>query len=216
MVFNTGLLRYSGVMDIDTDRATELGFALISITATTTHGMTRAWKGIDWDLLGEMYERGWIHDPAGKARSVVLTAEGQVVAERLRTVHLSSVVKLQSTIRTLEEGMWRAATRFDPEWLKRHVHTEFIEFGRSGRVYQYESLFPPKATDFNCQLPLPNFKASIIERTVALVTYDSHVRYGDTVESAHRASTWISNGRCWQMRMHQGTPFSPDVQAQLQ
>ncbi len=196
-------------MDIDNDTATELGFALISLTAHTVHGVTRAWKGMDWDLLAEMHERGWIHNPVGKAKSVVLTPEGQAEAARLHELHLSPVIDMEHSIRTLEEGMWRSATRFDPNWLKRYLHPEFMEFGRSGRVYRYESLFPPETIDIDCQLPLPNFKVSRVDRAVLLVTYDSHVRYGEVLESTHRTSTWISNGQRWQMRMHQGTPFNP-------
>lgn len=203
-------------MCIDNDRATELAFALMSITASTHRGVTRAWKSIDWDLLSEMYERGWIHDPVGKAKSVVLTADGQLAAERLRALHLLPLEGLEGTIRELEEGMWLAQTRFDSEWLKRHVHHDFLEFGRSGRVYRYGSLFPPIVEDIDCQLPLPNFKVSRVDRSVVLATYDSHVRYGESVENGHRTSTWINNGQHWQLRMHQGTPFDPEQQAQQQ
>jgi hypothetical protein len=40
----------------------------------------RAWKGLDWDLLALLHERGWILDPKGKAKSVVFTEEGQRMA----------------------------------------------------------------------------------------------------------------------------------------
>lgn len=203
-------------MEIDNDRATELGFALISITASTNHGATRAWKGLDWDLLDEMYERGWIFNPVGKAKSVELTPDGQVVAERLRSLHLSQSTGVEDTVRKLEEGMWQARTRFNPEWLTQHLHPEFVEFGRSGRVYSYDTLFPPIASEFDCQLPLPNFRVAHIDRLVVLATYDSHVSFGDTVEHAHRTSTWIYSGCYWQMRMHQGTAFDPEIKSQRQ
>ena len=73
--------RYSDLMNIDNGRAAELAFALISITASTDRVATRAWKGIDWDLLVEMYNRGWILDPVGKAKSVVITPDGQVAMD---------------------------------------------------------------------------------------------------------------------------------------
>ena len=36
----------------------------------------RSWKGFDWDSLGRLHEKGFISDPVGKAKSVVLTQEG--------------------------------------------------------------------------------------------------------------------------------------------
>ena len=42
---------------------------------------------MDWDLLDQLYERGWISDPKGKARSVVFTAEGAKLAEEFLTRH---------------------------------------------------------------------------------------------------------------------------------
>lgn len=135
-------------MDFDKDRATELALALISITASTERGATRAWKGVDWDLLDEMYVRGWILNPVGKSKSVEITPEGQEVAERLRILHLAPMADVEDTIKVLEEGMWLSETRFDQLWLSRHVHPEFKEFGRSGRVYDYESLFPPERQNF--------------------------------------------------------------------
>ena len=43
----------------------------------------RAWKGMDWDVLGRLHEAGWIGDPATKARSVQLTEAGRARAEAL-------------------------------------------------------------------------------------------------------------------------------------
>jgi hypothetical protein len=41
----------------------------------------RAWKGMDWDLLDALHERGWIHDPKGNTKSVLLTSSGAQLAE---------------------------------------------------------------------------------------------------------------------------------------
>ena len=37
---------------------------------------SRAWKGHDWDALNRLYEKGFIHDPKSKGKSVVVTPEG--------------------------------------------------------------------------------------------------------------------------------------------
>ena len=42
----------------------------------TLHDDNRAWKGHSFDVLDRLYEKGFICDPKGKAKSVVLTDEG--------------------------------------------------------------------------------------------------------------------------------------------
>jgi Domain of unknown function (DUF6429) len=42
----------------------------------TLHDDNRAWKGFDWDVLGRLHDKGVIHDPVGKVKSVVFTDEG--------------------------------------------------------------------------------------------------------------------------------------------
>ena len=70
---------------LDHDKLSEAALALLALTAHTDSGITRAWKGLDWDLLDELFKRGWIADPKGKAKSVVFTDEGaKLAAEFLR------------------------------------------------------------------------------------------------------------------------------------
>jgi len=40
-----------------------------------------------WDVTDRLHEKGWIHNPVGKARSVVLTEEGVRQAEALFEKH---------------------------------------------------------------------------------------------------------------------------------
>jgi len=42
----------------------------------TLHDDNRAWKGHDFDVLDRLHEKGYIFNPKGKAKSVVLTDEG--------------------------------------------------------------------------------------------------------------------------------------------
>ena len=42
---------------------------------------------MDWALLDALFERGWIADPKGKAKSVVLTNEGVRLREELLQRH---------------------------------------------------------------------------------------------------------------------------------
>ncbi len=43
----------------------------------------RAWKGFDWDTLDRLHEKGYISNPKGKAKSVMVTKEGMEKAEEL-------------------------------------------------------------------------------------------------------------------------------------
>jgi mRNA-degrading endonuclease toxin of MazEF toxin-antitoxin module len=59
----------------------EVVLALLWLNAFADQGATRAWKTFDWDAMDRLYERGLISDPKSKAKSVVLTEEGQRAAE---------------------------------------------------------------------------------------------------------------------------------------
>lgn len=70
-------------VEVDEEKVDEAVLALLYLTSFTEQGITRAWKGHDWDALSRLYERGLIFNPKGKARSVVLTEEGVKESERL-------------------------------------------------------------------------------------------------------------------------------------
>ena len=67
-------------MDIDTKKIDDTVLALLHLTL---HDDTRAWKGFDWDTMNRLHQKGFISDPVGKAKSVVLTDEGLRESERL-------------------------------------------------------------------------------------------------------------------------------------
>jgi hypothetical protein len=66
--------------DTDTDKLAEAALAILSLTL---HDDGRVWKGLDWDLLDLLEEKGWIVEARTKAKSVVLTAEGEELARQL-------------------------------------------------------------------------------------------------------------------------------------
>jgi hypothetical protein len=67
-------------MDIDDDKIDEAVLALLYLTL---HDGARAWKSHDWDAMDRLHEKGFIADPANKAKSVVLTDVGLQESERL-------------------------------------------------------------------------------------------------------------------------------------
>jgi hypothetical protein len=60
-------------MALDKDRIDDAALALLYLTL---HDGYRAWKGMDWDVLGRLHDKGMIDNPVGKVKSVVLTEEG--------------------------------------------------------------------------------------------------------------------------------------------
>jgi hypothetical protein len=69
------------------DKIDDAVLALLHVTSFTESSggphTTRAWKGHAWDALDRLHARGYISDPARKARSVVLSKEGKRRAEAL-------------------------------------------------------------------------------------------------------------------------------------
>jgi hypothetical protein len=70
--------------DLDPDKLAEV---VLGLLALTLHDGCRAWKGLDWGVMNLLHERGWIEDPRGKAKSVVLTETGLSLAEKLLRKH---------------------------------------------------------------------------------------------------------------------------------
>jgi hypothetical protein len=64
-------------MKLDFDRVDEAVLALLHLVTFEDHGVTRAWKGHDWEALNRLHARGLISDPKSKAKSVVLTDAGK-------------------------------------------------------------------------------------------------------------------------------------------
>jgi hypothetical protein len=72
-------------MDYDQDKVDDATLALLWLTMFKEREEFgwRAWKGHDWDILNRLHEKGYIGDPVGKAKSVVVTDAGAAKAEEL-------------------------------------------------------------------------------------------------------------------------------------
>ena len=76
-------------MDYDKDKVDELTLALLFlVTHDRQEGLgARAWKGFDWDTMDRLYEKGFITNPASKAKSVAMTEDGFKTSEELFRKH---------------------------------------------------------------------------------------------------------------------------------
>jgi uncharacterized protein DUF6429 len=69
---------------LDTDKLAEAALAILSLTL---HDGGRVWKSLDWDLMDLLHEKGWIVEAQTKAKSVILTEEGEELAAKLLKTH---------------------------------------------------------------------------------------------------------------------------------
>jgi hypothetical protein len=67
-------------IDYDREKVEETVLALLWLTLD---GHRRAWKSHDWGVLDRLHERGYISDPKTKAKSVLLTEDGERQAREL-------------------------------------------------------------------------------------------------------------------------------------
>ena len=74
-------------MEIDEEKVEEVSLALLYLTTFKDKFGFRAWKSHSWDVLDRLHEKGYIHDPVSKAKSVILTDEGAERSKRLFEKH---------------------------------------------------------------------------------------------------------------------------------
>ncbi len=67
-------------MEYDKEKVDE---AVLGLLYMTLHDGYRAWKSFDWDAMNRLYEKGYISNPVGKAKSVAFTEEGLKESEKL-------------------------------------------------------------------------------------------------------------------------------------
>ena len=112
---------------------------------------------------------------------------------------------LQRQLIELEWALWRAETRFDPEFMERTLAPDFREFGRSGRVYERADTLAVSGQSIEANLG--DFQLSLLADDIALLTYVSEVQH-QALDLANRTSIWVHRDGRWQLRFHQGTPTS--------
>lgn len=68
--------------NLDEEKIAETTLAILSLSRMVEPYGVRAWKGIDWDVMNIIFEKGWISDPTGKRKSVGITEEGIKLADQ--------------------------------------------------------------------------------------------------------------------------------------
>lgn len=76
-------------MDYDQDKVDEITLALLWLTTFEDPVGKRAWKGQDWDTMERLHAKGYISDPKSKAKSVLLSEEGERQSRELFVKHFA-------------------------------------------------------------------------------------------------------------------------------
>lgn len=71
---------YSARTDLDPNRIED---AVLALLCFTLHDGNRAWKNFDFEVMDRLYKKGYIFDPRGKSKSVVLTEDGLARSKEL-------------------------------------------------------------------------------------------------------------------------------------
>ena len=74
-------------MEYNEEKVDEMALALLYLTTFQDEFGLRAWKGMDWDVLNRLHEKGYISNPKSKAKSVALSEEGAKLSEELFNKH---------------------------------------------------------------------------------------------------------------------------------
>jgi hypothetical protein len=117
---------------------------------------------------------------------------------------------------SLETSLHRPDIRSSPDLVGRLLADEFLEFGRSGRVYNKSvTIEALAAEDVSEPAPLPqvsDFSVTRLSHDVMLVTYKSTREPKGSQEGRQtlRSSIYRHQDGRWQMIFHQGTPIPLD------
>jgi hypothetical protein len=73
-------------VNYEQDKVDEVALALLFLTL---HDGCRAWKGLAWDVMDRLHQKGIIDNPVGKTKSVVLTEKGLAQCQALFLKHFA-------------------------------------------------------------------------------------------------------------------------------
>jgi hypothetical protein len=109
-------------------------------------------------------------------------------------------------LREMEEALLRTDVRRSPR-LVDLLADDFIEFGRSGRIYTRPDLAETLQAETPTTQTTSRFRVQMLHATVALLTYCIE-RHGEPPLFTLRSSVWHYRDGRWQMVFHQATETS--------
>jgi len=77
-------------MEYDRDKVDEMVLALLYLTSTSDRFGTRAWKGLDLDVLNRLVQKGYIEEPQPRSPTLMLTETGARLSRELFSTYFGS------------------------------------------------------------------------------------------------------------------------------
>jgi len=70
-------------MEVDAEKLEQAVLALLRLNTFDEKSGKRAWKALPWSVMDQLHLKGYISDPATKAKSVRLSDDGARLSEEL-------------------------------------------------------------------------------------------------------------------------------------
>jgi hypothetical protein len=70
-------------MEYNKEKVDEMAMALLHLTSFNSDAGVRAWKGLEWDTMERLFNKGYINNPKSKSKSVLLTEQGAKLSEEM-------------------------------------------------------------------------------------------------------------------------------------
>jgi hypothetical protein len=109
-------------------------------------------------------------------------------------------------VEALERRLLDPGTRSSSEALHKLIDDDFIEIGRSGRIWTKSEIVEELLEEQSLEIEMDSVQSRRIGEDVILIIYRSRrVGVAQTAD-AIRSSIWQRRKKNWQIVFHQGTP----------
>ena len=117
---------------------------------------------------------------------------------------------LVQTLSRLEAELHQPMVRRNSAQVRRLLHPDFEEVGRSGCLYTREAIVAAlldETEPSTGEITADSYVATDLGQGIALLTYRSAIKQESGLLTRHtlRLSIWVMVGSEWQLRYHQGT-----------
>lgn len=112
-------------------------------------------------------------------------------------------------MKSLELSFFDFSIRHSSDKLNELVAEDFIEYGRSGKIFNKQEIIGLLLNSEAPSVKLEDFKTKLLSRDILLVNYLSVI--GNSKKQAERTlrtSIWKLHGDKWKIIFHQGTPLN--------
>ncbi len=114
-------------------------------------------------------------------------------------------------IRALEERLLDTEVRRSPMELESLLADDFVEFSRSGSIYDQQQTLEALSQEAGIKRVLTDFHVRVLGEGLVLATYrvTAFIARGQEQRCSLRSSIWRHRAERWELVFHQGTPVEP-------